>query len=380
MWPLNHRAGKGLLLIAAIAAAVVLYNPLAQLLLAGRLLLAVREVVAGDTGKDLAVRESKVQRSMGSGKLEGILYEPSQSTPRSGVLLIAGVSELGCYHPRLVAMSRTLAAKGFFVVTPDIVMFRQFKVTPAVLDEIAFWYKETRDLAAGRKIERIGIAGISFSATLALIAAAQPQVRDSAGFVLGIGAYEDLRRCSRQWFSSSPAVSGEGYYPVRFYAKWILMLAALDMLEADTDHKFLQQVLLDLLLQRPVTPAPDILTEDGRRWYRLAVMPENQSDPELAAAIENYLAPRLYRQLSPERAAAEVRCPVFLVHGAYDDLIPPSESEALKKQIRGAKSYLLISPFLTHTHPLQKTLSWSEKGSALLDMFGFFYNLAGVVR
>ena len=380
MWPLNHRAGKGLLLIVVIATAAVLYNPLAQLFLAGRLLLAVREVVAGDTGTSLAVKETKVQRSMGSEKLEGILYEPSRSRPRSGVLLIAGVSELGCYHPRLVAMSRTLAAKGFLVVTPDIAMFRQFKVTPAVLDEIAFWYTETRDLAASRKIERIGIAGISFSATLALIAAAQPQARDTAGFVLGIGAYDDLRRCSRQWFSSSQAGAGEGYYPVRFYAKWILMLAALDMLDADEDRKFLQEVLLSLLLQRPVTQAPDNLTSEGRRWHRLAVMPENESDPELVAAIENYLAPRLYRQLSPDLAAAEVRCPVFLVHGAYDDLIPPTESEALKKRIRRAKSYILISPFLTHTHPLQRTLSWSEKSSALLDMLGFFYNLAGVVR
>jgi dienelactone hydrolase len=380
MWPLNHKAGKVLLLVVVIATAAALYNPLAQLFLAGRLLLAVREVVAGDTGKNLAVRETRVQRSMGSEKLEGILYEPSQSRPRSGVLLIAGVSELGCYHPRLVAMSRTLAAKGFFVVTPDIVMFRQFKVTPAVLDEIAFWYKETRDLAASRKLERTGIAGISFSATLALIVAAQPQVRDSAGFVLGIGAYDDLRRCSRQWFSSSQAGTGEGYYPVRFYAKWILMIAALDMLHADEDRKFVQEVLLQLLLQRPVPQAPDNLTKEGRRWYRLAVMPENESDPELASEIENYLAPRLYRQLSPDRAAAEVRCPVFLVHGAYDDLIPPTESEELKKRIRGAKSYLLISPFLTHTHPLQRTLSWSEKGSAFLDMFGFFYNLAGVVR
>jgi pimeloyl-ACP methyl ester carboxylesterase len=345
MWPLNHRAGKGLLLIVVIASAAVLYNPLAQLFLAGRLLLAVREVVAGDTGTNLAVRETKVQRSMGSEKLEG-----------------------------------TLAAKGFFVVTPDIAMFRQFKVTPAVLDEIAFWYTETRELAASRKIERIGIAGISFSATLALIAAAQPQARDTAGFVLGIGAYDDLRRCSRQWFSSSQAGAGEGYYPVRFYAKWILMLAALDMLGADEDRKFLQEVLLSLLLQRPVTPAPDNLTDEGRRWYRLAVMPENESDPELVAAIEHYLAPRLYRQLSPDLAAAEVRCPVFLVHGAYDDLIPPTESEALKKRIGHAKSYILISPFLTHTHPLQRTLSWSEKSSALWDMLGFFYNLAGVVR
>src|SRR5262245_23550724 len=101
MWPLNHRAGKILLLIALIAAAAALYNPLVQLVLASRLLLAVREVAAGDIQKNPDIKESKVERWMGGAKLEGILYEPARSRPRSGVLLIAGVSELGCYHPRL---------------------------------------------------------------------------------------------------------------------------------------------------------------------------------------------------------------------------------------------------------------------------------------
>ena len=379
MWPQNHRAGKTLLLVALIATTAALYNPLAQLILASRLLLAVREVAAGDTEKNPGVKETRVERRMGGAKLEGILYEPARSHPRSAVLLIAGVSELGCYHPRLVAMSQTLADKGFLVLTPDIVMFRQFKVTPAVLDEIAFWYQATRDLAAGRKIKHTGIAGISFSATLGLIVASQPQIRDAVGFVLGIGAYHDLRRCSREWFSSS-AVTSEGYYPVRFYAKWILMLAALDLLDSSEDRRLLQQVLRDLLVQQPVTQAPEGLTEQGRRWYCLAVMPENESDPALATAIENYLAPRLYRQLSPGQAAGEVRCPVFLVHGAYDELIPPTESETLQSTLVHTKSYLLISPFLTHTHPLQRTLSWSETSMALLDMIEFFYHFAGVVR
>src|SRR5687767_3050878 len=106
MWPLNHRAGKTLLLVALIATIAALYNPLAQLILASRLLLAVREVAAGDIEKNPGVKETRVERSMGGAKLEGILYEPARSQPKSAVLLIAGVSELGCYHPRLVAMSR----------------------------------------------------------------------------------------------------------------------------------------------------------------------------------------------------------------------------------------------------------------------------------
>src|SRR4029453_8962982 len=111
MWPLNHKAGKVLLLIVVIATAAVLYNPLAQLFLAGRLLLAVREVVAGDTGTSLAVKETKVQRSRGSEKLEGILYEPSRSRPRSGVCWTPGGRGFVSAPPRLVPRSRTLAPR-----------------------------------------------------------------------------------------------------------------------------------------------------------------------------------------------------------------------------------------------------------------------------
>jgi hypothetical protein len=44
-----------------------------------------------------------------------------------------------------------------------------------------------------------------------------------------------------------------------------------------------------------------------------------------------------------------------------------------------AKSYLLISPFLTHTHPWQKPLGWWTKAGAFLDLLGFFYRLTGVL-
>ena len=76
MWPQNHRAGKTLLLVALIATTAALYNPLAQLILASRLLLAVREVAAGDTEKNPGVKEARVERRMGGAKLEGIERAP----------------------------------------------------------------------------------------------------------------------------------------------------------------------------------------------------------------------------------------------------------------------------------------------------------------
>ncbi len=99
----------------------------------------------------------------------------------------------------------------------------------------------------------------------------------------------------------------------------------------------------------------------------------------LASSIESFLRPLLYDQITPHRAEAEISCPVFLVHGAVDDLIPPSESMRLHESIR-PKSYLLISPFLTHTHPNDGKMTLWKRTVAAIEVFRFFYEFASVVR
>jgi dienelactone hydrolase len=376
---LVKRRRIGIYLVGLLIAAVLAYNPIADLILASRLLLAVRALASGATGEGLPVAQAMVQRTMGDRRLQAILYRPSGSSPKRSVMLLAGVSELGCYHPRLRALSRALADKGFMVLAPDIEMFRRFEVTPAALDEILFWYEQIPTLEGAGDPLRRGIIGISFSGTLALITSARPGVRDSLSFVMGIGAYQDLARCAQTWFGAGPRTAGEGYYPTRYYGRWIIMLAALDMLEREEERRFLGDALVNLLLQKPPPHPPETLGAQARRWYQLATMQEDRSDHELALAIETHLQP-LFQRLSPDEAASRARCPVFLAHGAHDDLIVPEESKQLYKRLKDGRAYLLISPFLTHTHPLNEELALGEKTRAVWDMLGFFYQFARAAR
>jgi dienelactone hydrolase len=361
------------------AAAVVVYIPLERSITAFRLLSAIRRIADGDPGRSASIVEEKVVRRFGSEAVTGILYRPAGLAPASGILLIPGVSELGCYHPRLVALSRALADAGFLVLTPDIAMFREFRIHPPPLEEISFWLREARRLEGGRNLRRLGIAGISFSATLALIAAAQSRNQDLYSYVFGVGAFDDLIRCSHDWFAAGPITVSEGFYPTRCYAKWIIMLAALDRLQSVEDRAYLQNVLRNLLLQQGVPAQPANITASGRRWLELALQREDQSDPDLAGQIEKHVAAFLYPALATGPPAADLRRPVFLAHGAYDDLIPPDESRRLREKISQAKSYLLISPFLTHTHPSQAPMGLWTKARAGLDLLVFLYRLAGVV-
>jgi pimeloyl-ACP methyl ester carboxylesterase len=374
------RLRRWLILALASALVVASYTPAVNLLFATRMLMAIRNVAEGATGANLNVIQTTVRRRNNAEEMEAIVYRAAAAAPVRAVVLVPGISELGCYHPRLMALSRYLAANDFLVVTPDIRDLRKFRMSPQAVDQIAYWFNQVPSLDGGSGIRITGLSGISFSATLAIIGAARPGVRERVSFVFGIGAYDDALRCSQTWFAPGPVTMSPGYYPTRYYARWIVMLGALDMAPRGEDRDFLEKALTDLLLLKPAPPPPPDLSQASLRWYRLAIMPEDQSDPPLAAEIEDHMSAVLYKAVSPEKAAAAIRCPVFLVHGAYDDLIPPEESRHLARRFVNAPVHLLVSPFLTHTHAAQQEPSGIARVIAVLEITGFFYDFAEIVR
>ena len=374
----GHGIRKWILAGVLLVVCLLLVNPVSHIIFAARIGLSLRHLASGTAEQDLSIKQAKIRRQFGTQSLEALTYRPAKLSARSAIVIVAGLSELGCYHPRLIALSKILADKGLFVITPDIREFRDFQITAQPISQILFWYQEVPHLEGGERIQKTGLAGISFSATLALMTAAKPEIRDHVGFFVGIGPYYNLARCTRGWFAADPAAVPKNYYPTRFYAKWIVMRAALEMVNSEKDRVFLHDVIDKLLLQKEVPPAEPNLTEEGLRWYRLAIMKENQTDAELADRIERHLTRQIYPQLNPADAVLQLRCRAFFVHGAYDDLIPPEESAELHRRI--PRSSLLVSPFLTHTHPTDKRLSPGQKARAGLEMMVFCYHLSRAIR
>jgi pimeloyl-ACP methyl ester carboxylesterase len=260
------------------------------------------------------------------------------------------------------------------VITPDIPEYRKFQITAAPITQISFWLKQARSLPGGKEVRTIGLGGISFSGTIALITAARPEIRNEIGFVIAVGPYSNLLRCIKSWFAPDPTAVDKETYPTRFYAKWIIMLSALDMIAEEKDRLLLTQTLNALLLQKKMLPDAGDASPQGKRWYDFAVMHENQSDPELTEKIENHLIESIYPTLEPAPFLKNIGCPVFLIHGAYDDLIPSEESVELHQRI--PNSYLLISPFLSHTHPIDAALGTWKKLSAVFETLIFSYRFS----
>lgn len=373
---------KRLLGCAGLLVAIfLLWTPAQRIIWAARVAFALRQLASGVELQNPDMTETKVLRQDGAKTYEALCYSPTRSAARSAVIIAAGLSEQGCYHPSLMALSRILADKGLLVVTPDIREFREFQISADPIDQIAFWRQQIPSLEGGEKIRKAGLAGVSYSGTLAIIAAARPELRDHIDFVLTIGPYFDLLRCTKEWFAAGDPKEDARYYPnypTRFYARWLLMRASLELLHSPEDRSFLDQALNALLISQEVLPAPPDLTPEGRRWYEFALMRSGKTDAELADMIERQLTATLYARLDPSDALKQLRCPLFMVHGAYDDLIPVRESLALQERVPG--SHLLISPFITHTHPSAEPLSFRQKLSAVREMLVFCYRLSVAIQ
>jgi pimeloyl-ACP methyl ester carboxylesterase len=365
------------IIIGILVAGGVLWSPLSRLFVSVRLARSLHSLALGANGENLPVKTAEIQAQSGDRTYRAIVYCPLKSIPTRAVILIAGLSELGCHHPRMIAFSRHLADSGLMVITPDIQEYRDLQLTAAPITQILFWHKRISSLEGGAKVQAIGIAGISFSGTIALMAAADPEISRKTAFVVALGPYCDLTQCAKDWFAGPPDAPAEVTYGGKFYAKWIIMRTALDMVKSNKDRLFLHALLDTLLLQNKILPADPSLTAEGKRWYELATMSGNRSDPELSGQIESCLMTTVYPSLNPEKALKEISCPVFIIHGASDDLIPAREGLALHRKLQS--SYLLITPLIGHTQPTDAPLAFKQKAKAVWDIAIFGFHLSGVI-
>src|SRR5262249_28155246 len=121
-------------------------------------------------------------------------YLPQGAADAPGIVLAHGVHHLGIDEPRLVRFARTIAKAGVVVLTPDIQELRDYHVDPRSIDTIGFAARALKD-----EVHRpnVGLMGMSFAGGLSLLAAADPRFSGDIGYVVAVGAHDDLERVSR---------------------------------------------------------------------------------------------------------------------------------------------------------------------------------------
>lgn len=288
-------------------------------------------------------------------------YLPRGVAFAPGIVVVHGMHELGIDEPRLVSFARSLAASGFFVMTPLVPGLADYRVQAESADVIG---SAARDFAQQLEVPKVGVFAISFSGGLALLAAADPQYARSIAWIASIGGYYDLAHVLR-FFATGEAVRPDGgieHLQAHEYGPLIVIYDEPQDFFSAHDAPIAQESLKRLLhddgkgsevIMRTMSPAGQQIMQDlyhkQRESLAPAILAEVQKrSEELAAA-------------SPAGHLRFVRAPVLLLHGSDDSVIPPTEMLWLRRHIPSDELVdALESPALGHVD-IGTGTSWRER-------------------
>ncbi len=292
------------------------------------------------------VREAETIAQTGVGVIRVRTYTPSDVAGAPGMLLLHGVHHLGMHDPRMVNLARAMAAAGFVVATPELHDLTEYHVTPETVNAIgqsAIWFNQQTH-------HPVGVVALSFAGGLALMAAARPEYADKMGFVLAVGAHDDMARVAR-FFASNVMEQPDGTgVPFRAHEYGVLILAYshLEDFFTSSDVPVARESLRQKLWEVP-NPAlgAAALSPAGAGEMNLLVQHREQLEKAFLEEVERHRAEMA--EVSPAGRLKSLTVPVYLLHGAGDNIIPPAESEWLAREVPKADLRgVLISRALSH--------------------------------
>jgi pimeloyl-ACP methyl ester carboxylesterase len=299
------------------------------------------------------------------GPLRAKLYTPKTHT--EGALLLApGVNALGIDEPRLVAFARNLAVSGFVVLTPELPDLSRYLVTARstdMLEDAALWFSSRTDITRGH---RIGMAGISFAGGLSVVAAGRPSLAGRLAFVFSFGGHANFQRVVRYLCSGAeppaPGVDNPPRVPPPHdYGVAIIALDLAERLVPADQVEPLKAGILTFLhashlalfdqtkAEREFAEAramEQAMAEPGRTFLHLVNIRDVRTlGPLLLPSIADLGDEAA---LSPDRSPAP-DAPVFLLHGAEDNVVPALETLRLGRHLEPhTKVRVLLTPLISH--------------------------------
>ncbi|MFP3948648.1 MAG: hypothetical protein ACLFWG_07945 [Longimicrobiales bacterium] len=283
-----------------------------------------------------------------------------------------------------------MASAGGRVVVPEIREWVELRLAPEhtvpAIRAVVTWIAE-------RDRDRVGLVGFSFGAPQALRAAADPSLRDRIAGVAGFGGYSDIHRAVRfqltgrhewrgeeRWLAPDPygrwIMAGNHLTDIPEHedaadvARALLRLAAIagdERIPADSPIMEDHRAALRKDVAPPRQPLYDLLADGPPSRGAAGLPPESSNEPtadhagkegegdllgRLASLADSLgdAALRTTPLLDVRPHLAGIQCPVELIHGRHDRLIPCTESLRLAEALpENARVRLTVTELFTHT-------------------------------
>lgn len=287
------------------------------------------------------------------GEVHGDLYRPPGQGPHAAILVCLGVVPFEVDHPQVPILGKALARSGFAALLYWSPAMRNFRLDPDEIEDIALAYRWLTDrpcVDPGRS----GLLGTCVGGSFALMAAANPLIRDRVAFVAEWAAYSSMWTFAQDIASATRPTGGSREpWPVDPLTRKVYVHSMTAVLET-SEAEFLRAALAE------PTGRVDIaaLSDDGRAIYPLLTALDADSARAALERLPAKLRARL-DALSPIRYLNDIRAPLITIaHDLDDAVIPIDESRRMRSALAGRAGvhYTELGVF-QHMDPTKKRVS-----------------------
>ncbi len=280
------------------------------------------------------------------------LYEPPNASGLPAIVLVNGVVPEGRGYQPLVDFADGLARTGFVVLVPDALDYGNYRVFPEDIGALVQGFQVLRDQPSVDPT-RVGFIGFSMGGSLAMVAAADPEIADDVALIATIGAYYSLDAMLRAVTTTTVEVAGEflPYQP----DSYVWLVTRNTLLSAIPDDRD-QEALFHLFALETPDPDPealpgydpDKLGPTARRVFDLFT----NRDPAAVGALMDRVRseiPGVLESISPDAHIERLRAPAALLHDRGDLYVPAQESLRIYDQLGGEpRAQLAILDVIQH--------------------------------
>lgn len=284
------------------------------------------------------------------------ITSPDGAGPWPAWVFVSGAHPERRREPVVQRLTDGLARAGFLVVAPDPPGLGEGEITGATLESVVAVTRGATQRADARG-GRVALLGASTGASLVLLAAAHPELRERVSVVVAVTPFADLEK-----IVCLATTRSYGDAPERLVVNELLRSGVQRSLVAGVSDEGDRRTLLGALeaaggeAERLRASRSDVGAE-ARAVVDVLLNDHPVRFPRLYADLSAALRETV-DLLSPLRVAADVSAPVELVVPPKDEYFPHEEALSLARSLPRVR--LTVTPTLDHTRP---TLSLQELGA-----------------
>ena len=313
----------------------------------------------------------KVSYPSRSGQVEGELYRPSTDGPHPGILVCLGVVPFGVDHPQVPVLGKALARAGFAVLLYWSPSMRDFRLDPEDLENIPLaynWLIEQPNVDPARS----GLLGTCVGGSFALMAAANPLIRERVSFLSAYDPFSSMNTFARDIASASISRGNQREpWNVDQLTRKVFVHSVTATLEPEEAER-IRNAVTEKVGQLPESS----LSADGQAVYALLTAQNVDNAESALHSLPLSIRERL-NALSPMNYLKDIRAPLItLLHDRGDQVVPVGESQRLLTGLAGHSGVQYTEMQFQHLDPTKGKLPFfllvREFGKFILAIYPMF--------